>query len=127
MSFSFNSHSGLIIVHTELEGPSGSAILRLALDTGATSTTINVGMLVSIGYDPSLVPDRIQVTTGSGVEYVPRITLSKIAALGRERGNFSGLGHTLPPSAGIDGLLGLDFLRGQKLTIDFIQGQVKLE
>jgi predicted aspartyl protease len=126
MSFSFNPHRGLIIVHAELEGPSGSAILRLALDTGATSTAINVGMLVSIGYDPSLVPDRIQVTTGSSVEYVPRITLSKITALGQERANFSVLCHTLPPSAGIDGLLGLDFSRGQKLTIDFLQGQIKL-
>jgi hypothetical protein len=127
MSFSFNLQRGLIIVHAELEGPSGSAILRLALDTGATCTAINVGMLVSIGYDPSLAPDRIQVTTGSDVEYVPRITLSKIIALGQERINFSVLCHTLPPSAGIDGLLGLDFLRGQKLTIDFIQGQIKLE
>ena len=127
MSFSFNPQRGLIIIHAELEGPSGSAILRLALDTGATSTAINVGMLVSIGYDPSLVPDRIQVTTGSGVEYVPRITLSKVTALGQERVDFSVLCHTLPPSAGIDGLLGLDFLRGQKLTIDFLQGQIKLE
>lgn len=127
MSFSFNPQHGLVIIHAELEGPSGSAILRLALDTGATSTAINVGMLVSIGYDPSLVPDRIQVTTGSGVEYVPRITLSKITALGQERVNFPVLCHTLPPSAGIDGLLGLDFLRGQKLTIDFLQGQIKLE
>lgn len=84
-------------------------------------------MLVSIGYDPSLVPDRIQVTTGSSVEYVPRLVLSKITALGQERVNFPVLCHTLPPSAGIDGLLGLDFLRGQKLTIDFIQGQIKLE
>jgi len=47
----------------ELEGPTWSVILRLAFDTGATSTVINVGMLVSIGYDPSLEPDRIQVTT----------------------------------------------------------------
>jgi hypothetical protein len=127
MSFSFNRQRGLIIVHAELEGPSGSAILQLALDTGATSTTINVGMLVSIGYDPSLAPDRIQVTTGSSVEYVPRIALNKITALGQERINFSVLCHTLPPSAGIDGLLGLDFLRGRKLTIDFLQGQIKWE
>ena len=126
MSFSFNPQRGLIIVRAELEGPSGIAILRLALDTGATSTAINVGMLVSIGYDPSLVPDRIQVTTGSGVEYVPRITLSKITALGQERVDFPVLCHTLPPSAGVDGLLGLDFLRGQTLAIDFLQGRVKL-
>jgi hypothetical protein len=28
-------------------------------DTGATATVINVGMLVALGYDPALVPERI--------------------------------------------------------------------
>jgi hypothetical protein len=36
------------------------------------------------------------------------------------------LSHTLPPSAGIDGLLGLDFMRGQRLEIDFVRGFVTL-
>ena len=106
MSVPFVSQSGLIIVPAAVDGPSGSGVLRLALDTGATGTVINVGMLVALGYDPALTPQRIQVTTGSGVEFVPRITLDKIVALGQERTHFPVLGHTLPPSAGIDGLLG---------------------
>ncbi len=126
MSFSFDPHQGLVIVQAELDGPSGSAVLRLALDPGATGTLINVGMLVSTGYDPALVPDRVQVTTGSSVEFVPRVMLSRITALGRERTNFLVLCHTLPPSAGIDGLLGLDFLRRQHLTVDFRGGRVTL-
>jgi hypothetical protein len=36
------------------------------------------------------------------------------------------LSHTLPSSATIDGLLGLDFLRGQMLSIDFRQALVSL-
>ncbi len=36
MSFSFDPQQGLIIVPAELWGPSGSAVLRLALDTGAS-------------------------------------------------------------------------------------------
>lgn len=126
MNFPFDAQQGLIIIRAELAGPSGNAVLRLALDTGATSMLINVGMLVSVGYDPALVPERIQVTTGSGIEFVPCITLSKIAALGQERTGFPVLCHTLPPSAGIDGLLGLDFFRGQTLTIDFCNGRITL-
>jgi len=68
VSYSFDARHGLIILLAELFGTSGSIIVRLALDTGATRTTINVGLLTTIGYDPSLVPDRIQMTTGSGVE-----------------------------------------------------------
>lgn len=87
---------------------------------------VNVGLLTTVGYDPSLVPDRVQVTTGSGVEYVPRLSVSRLKALGQEHANFPVLGHTLPPSASIDGLLGLDFMRGQVLNIDFTQGRVSL-
>ncbi len=126
MSFPFEPQQGLIIVRAELWGPSGSAVLRLALDTGATGTVVNVGMLVAVGYDPALVPDRIQVTTGSGVEFVPRVILDKLGALGLERTGFPVLCHTLPPSAGVDGLLGLDFFRGRSVTIDFRSGRVTL-
>jgi predicted aspartyl protease len=126
MSFPFDPKKGLVIVRAELWGPAGSAVLRLALDTGATGTLVNVGLLVALGYDPALSPDRVQVTTGSGVEFVPSITLEKIRSLGKDRLGFPVLGHTLPPSAGVDGLLGLDFLRDQSLTLDFRIGRVAL-
>lgn len=126
MSFSFNPRKGLVVIQAELFGSSGSSVLRLALDTGATYTVINVGMLVAIGYDPALVPGRVQVTTGSSIEFAPRVVLERIEALGQERTAFPVLGHTLPPSAGVDGLLGLDFLRGQILTIDFCSGRITL-
>jgi predicted aspartyl protease len=122
----FDHEEGLIIVPAELWGPSGSVVLRLALDTGATSTLVNVAMLVGVGYDPALAPTRVQVTTGSGVEYAPRVTLHRIRALGRQRVDFDVLGHTLPPSAGVDGLLGLDFCRGRRLTIDLRVGRIRL-
>lgn len=126
MTHTFDPEGGLIIVHTELTGPSGSAILRLALDTGATSTLVNVGMLTAVGCDPSIVPEHVQITTGSGVELVPVVFLDKVTALGQVRSDFVVLGHTLPASAGIDGLLGLDFFRDQALTIDFRQGEISL-
>lgn len=127
MSSSFDARRGLIVIPVELFGPSGSAVLRLALDTGATGTLVNVGILVALGYDPALAPERVQVTTGSGIEFAPRVTVSKLITLGQERSDFPVLGHTLPPSAGVDGLLGLDFLRGHELVIDFRQGQVRLD
>jgi predicted aspartyl protease len=126
VSFAFDAQHGLIIVRAELWGPTGSGVLRLALDTGATSTLVNVALLVAIGYDPALTPARLQVTTGSGVEYV-RTVLQRVSALGQERRGFPVLAHTLPPSAGVDGLLGLDFLRSLNLSIDFRAGQVTLD
>ena len=98
MSFSFDPLQGLVIVWAELFGASGRVRLRLALDTGATGTLVNGVHLVAVGYDPSLVSERVQVTTGSGMEYAPRIKVSRFQALGQERLSFPVLSHTLPPS-----------------------------
>jgi len=126
MTFSFDPQQGLIVVPAELCGPAGSAILQFALDTGATGTLINAAMLVALGYDPAAIAERVQVTTGSGVEFVPRIPLNEIASLGHRRTEFPVLSHTLPPSAGVDGLLGIDFFRNRTLTIDFREGRISL-
>jgi predicted aspartyl protease len=115
MSFGFDGQQGLILVDVRVDGPVGSRYMRLALDTGATSTLINVDRLVALGYNPSAAPDRSQIITGSGVESVARISVDRMSALGKERASFVVIAHTLPPSAGVDGLLGLDFLREQQL------------
>jgi len=126
MSFPFQRQQGLIVVSVEIEGPVKSIVMRLALDTGATITVVSAALLIATGYDPALAPARVQVTTGSGVEYVPQLALSKVSALGEERLGLAVLCHTLPPSAGVDGLLGLDFFQGRVLTIDFRAGQIDL-
>ncbi len=126
MTQRFRPGEGLIVVRTEVVGPRGRALLRLALDTGATTSLINAGPLRGLGYDPSRSTDRVQVTTGSGVMPAQRVSLVRIRALGRARTRFRVVAHTLPSSAGVDGLLGLDFLQGCRLTLDFRRGRLSL-
>ena len=118
---------GLVIVTARVWGSTGDTYARLALDTGATYSMIRTAKLVSIGYDPATSPDRLQMTTASGIEFVPRLTIDRLAVLGQEPFSFPVLAHTLPPSASVDGLLGLDFFRGQQLTPDFRSGQITLQ
>jgi hypothetical protein len=80
-----------------------------------------------MGYDPAAVGPRLQVTTGSGVEFVPQVSVEKVQALGNERRNFAVLCHTLPPSTTVDGVLGLDFMRGRRLVVDLRLGSVTLD
>ncbi len=124
MKFSFDRQCGLIIVRARLTGPSGDTIGRLALDTGATTTLVNVAVLTCIGYDPAMETERFQVTTGSGIEFVPRVALEKLEALGQIEEAFSVYSHTLPASTGVDGILGLDFFRDRNLNIDFRVGSI---
>jgi aspartyl protease family protein len=126
MNFGFDGQQGLILVDVRVDGPVGSRYMRLALDTGATSTLINVDRLVALGYNPSTATDRSRIITGSGVESVARISVDRMAALGKERTGFVVVAHTLPATAGVDGLLGLDFLRERQLCLDFGKGQIEL-
>ncbi len=126
MTFPFNPQQGLVFVQAELEGPTGVIDVRLALDTGATDSVIGEGMLRGVGYDPAAAPNWVQVATGSAVAHVPLLTVSRLTALGQDRLNFPVLGHTLPPGTSVDGVLGLDFLRGHVLTLDFRAGQITL-
>lgn len=126
MNIQFKPKQGLIVVNAEIEGPTGKAILRLALDTGATSTVIHAGMLVALGYDPATTSERHQITTGSGIEFVPKISLTRIKCLGIEKKKFLVLSHTMPSSTSVDGVLGLDFLREKILIINFQEGIINL-
>jgi predicted aspartyl protease len=101
-------------------------IVRLALDTGATSTLINSEIMVILGYDPATAPDRIQVTTGSGVELCPLITVQRLEGLGKSINDFPVLSHTLPPTSQVDGLLGLNFFRGFQIRIDLRNGLITI-
>jgi predicted aspartyl protease len=122
----FNPQRGLILVPVRIWGPTGDTRIQLVLDTGATATLVRTAILVSVGYDPAAVSTRVQMTTASGVDFVPRLEVDRLEALGLVRTQFSLVCHALPPTAAIDGVLGLDFLRSHRLTIDFRQGSITL-
>ena len=65
--------------------------------------------------------------TGSAVERVSKVVLTRLSALGQHRFGFPVVAHDVPPGAGVDGLLGLDFLRNHALTIDFRAGLITLQ
>lgn len=126
MSVAFNPHRGLIVVTALLEGPVTQVTLDVAVDTGATDTVLDLGLLIAAGYDAALAPNQVPMVSGTGMSYVPSLTVTRLTALGQSRATFPVLGHTFPPATSIDGVLGLDFLRGGILTIDFRSGQITL-
>jgi hypothetical protein len=126
VSHPFHAKDGLILVEPEVSGPAGKAGARLVLDTGATGTALNVVLLRSVGYDPDMATDFVQMATGTSVVTVPRLVVNRLGALGRHAVGLRVLAHDLPVEAAVDGLLGLDFFRGLSLTIDFRAAQITL-
>lgn len=126
MSIRFDPFENLIHIRAKVFGPIGSTSLLLALDTGASSSTISRERLLSLGYELSDSSEGSRIVTGSRVEFAPQITVAKFSTLGQQRENFSVLAYDLPLEAGVDGVLGLDFFRGQNLNIDFRNGFITL-
>jgi predicted aspartyl protease len=126
VSVRFNPHYRLIVVTVLIAGPAGDAAARLALDTGASVTTLSRALLQLAGYDPDNAPTKVSIATGSGAAVVPQLSITRIEALGQARNSLPVLCHTFPPTVTVDGLLGLDFLRGFLLTVDFRAGRITL-
>src|SRR5262245_22965593 len=106
-----------ILIDAELTGPKRTITLQLLLDTGASDTFVEEGYLVAAGYNLSGAANQFQVVTGSGIISVTEVVVSSFATLGQTRADFPILAHTFHPGAGYEGVLGLDFLRGNTLTI----------
>ena len=126
MTFPFDATNPGILVEVQLTGPLASTTVYLALDTGATETFINAIPLAVVGYSSQTPGKRFNVVTANGVVSAIQFPVVAITALGQTRTSFPVMAHTLPPGAGFDGVLGLDFLRGNILTIDFINCEITL-
>jgi predicted aspartyl protease len=126
MKFKFKADYGLVYVRVKVSCNDKEVILNLALDTGASGTIISAKKLLEVGYDSDKPEDEIYITTGSGLIFVPKITIEKLTALGKEKTDFLVIAHDFPPTSSVDGVLGLDFLRENILTVNFKQGFIEL-
>jgi hypothetical protein len=122
----FDTTRRTIIVRAEITGPTGLETVDLSLDTGATDTFIDEARLTAVGYTQTDATSQHQVVTGSGLITVLEVPLLAFRVLSQTRAGFPVLAHSFPPGASHDGVLGLDFLRGHVLTIDFVQGEITL-
>ena len=127
MSYPFNPLAPSITVEVGLRGPAGYATTTLVLDTGATKTMINRDLVARLGYDFSSITEFSRVITASGRETAPVVKIHALQALEQEHQDFPVLCHNLPSGSPVAGLLGLDFFRNQRLTIDFREGLITLD
>lgn len=108
-------------------GPRQSHTFNFTLDTGAAVTVAPAVALRQLGVDLSRPIDYTTLRGTAGVAVrTPLVRVPAISALGRVRTNFIVAAHDFPIGAATDGLLGLDFLRGFVLRIDFIRGRISL-
>ena len=127
MSILFNPLGSFLPVTVRLFGPNNDARASLALDTGATQSMISREIATFVGYDLNTDGRTVQLITASGEETATVVTVLRVEALDHQRQDMPILCHNLPNGTPFDGLLGLDFFRSQRLTIDFREGLITLD
>lgn len=121
----FNPQTQSIILDVYLEG---KIILhaKLVLDTGASFVVLPWWITTGLGL--IINPKNLtSTTTASTVENVPIATIPKVTVLDKTVRNVLCIVKDLPPEAGVDGLLGLSFLRNFNLLLNFKKGTLRLE
>lgn len=124
---SFDPESDLIVVNATVSGPRGSIPARLALDTGSAATVIIPDLLDEIGYSARDGMARTSVTSAIGEEHGYLLKVAQLDALGFTRTAFPVHVFDLANHFGIEGLIGLNFLRRFNYEIRSEEGRIVVD
>lgn len=124
-SINFNPHDNAIILEVKLSGKVITTT-RLVLDTGASLLMIpwRIATQVGLDIDPTQI---VQTTTAPTVKSSPLVSIPRVSVLGETVADIEALVKDLPPESGVDGLLGLSFLRHFNVDINFQKGKLTLK
>ncbi len=88
---------------------------------------LSVESLIHLGYDPALSEETVNIVSVNDVSEQPVVRLNRLSALGVHRLGLAVVAQRFPDEIEFDGVIGLDFFRDRKLTIDFRAGRLTLE
>lgn len=125
MTTLFRRSDSLIRVQARVTGPVAVVRVLLALDTGSSWTAIDPRALSIAGCRVDGAQGNASIVTPSGTTTAAMVEVLRLSAVGATFAPFVVLAHAFPREAGIQGLLGLDFLRRGRLQIDFPKGELE--
>lgn len=123
--FEINEDINLIIIIGKIDGYE----VRLALDTGASDTVIDLTALMIAGYRKQDAFSSVELETGKGSLFADLFKINTFEALGIARNDFRLCSYDFLANSvltDIDGVLGLDFLLGKKICIDFLKFEITI-
>jgi hypothetical protein len=123
----FNTSRELIVVRAHIWGAHRSAGLSLAVDTGSSESVIKPEIIDQLGYGARHgdVITRVRSAVSDEQGYILRV--AQFAALGFAFPDFRVHVFELAGGWGIDGLLGLNFLRLFNYEVRSIEGLIRTE
>ena len=90
----------------------------MALDTGARVSAIIPEVAAALGFEPGEMEDDATVFGATGDAPASILKVASVSVLGLEVRNLRVICHELHPRFGLQGILGLNFLRHFRIVID---------
>jgi predicted aspartyl protease len=111
--------NGLLFLRVAIgDGIRQPLIARLLVDTGSSFTVLSTQVLEDAGCNLQLPQGSIEITAASGIVRGKIFEIPQFSALGQTVEKFGAVGFNLPKSADMDGLLGINFMRGCGAIVD---------
>ena len=118
----FEPEGGEIWIPVRVSGPLGRKWLQFLLDTGTAVSVIDTSVMDALGYNASAGKRTVRMGSIGGVQDGYALDVERLGTMGFERAPCELICQDLP--RGVDGLIGLDLLRGRILTVDAITGTI---
>jgi predicted aspartyl protease len=125
----FDPTRDLIIVDARVWSPgrAGRTPVSLAIDTGSSETVVSPEILDELGYSPRDGKAITTVRAAIGKEHGYTIRVARFSALGFTAPDFRIHVFDLAAGYGIDGLIGLSFLRGFNYEVRSAEGRIVVD
>jgi predicted aspartyl protease len=115
-SFERETEDDLIVIPVKI----GNSLVDLVIDTGASHTFIDFGILIKEGYRLNDTKGIAPIETANGILYANRFDVESINALGILKENFEVTSYLFDdPESNFKGVIGLDFLGNNEICINF--------
>jgi predicted aspartyl protease len=122
-SFDRKTVDDLILVSVRL----GNTMVELVLDTGASHTFIDFGILVKEGYRMNDSKGIVPVETANGIILANLFEVHSLEALGLNKRNFEVTSYLFDdPEGSFKGVIGLDFLEGKEFCISLKENKIRI-
>lgn len=124
----FDPADDLLIVPARVTGPSGRTLpLHVAIDTGSSETVVTPEFIDALGYNPRHGESITTVRAAVGKEHGYTLRVVRFTALGYSIPDFRIHVFDLADGFGIDGLIGLSFLRQFNYQVRSAEGRIVVE
>ena len=123
-SFERETEDDLIVIPVKI----GNSLAELVLDTGASHTFIDFGILVKEGYRLNDTNGIVAVETANGIIYANKFLIGTINGLGISKTNFEVTSYIFDnPESNFKGVIGLDFIGENEICINFKENKLTVK